>query len=189
VLGYLRSFGICLVLISFSELVRAQQPDPQSTQPPQTSPQSSSTKPADTGGTAPVGKTAPTTKVIEKPQRTRAELVNTDTDAILRSARLIHVTSRSLLVRAAVVEEKMQKQPEFRQFDLRLTREPAEADLILELRHDLFTQYVYSVVDTKTGLIVASGKLSSLGGTVADKVAQRFMKQIRQAQMRGAKRL
>src|SRR5260370_17724599 len=45
-------------------------------------------------------------------------------------------------------------------------------------RHDLFTIYVFTVVDAKTGVVLLSGKLSSLGGTVAGKVAKRFVKEM-----------
>ena len=59
-----------------------------------------------------------------------------------------------------------------------LTRDESQADLILELRHDLFTMYVFSVVDANTGVVLLGGKLSSLGGTVAGKVARRFVKEM-----------
>jgi hypothetical protein len=95
-----------------------------------------------------------------------------------RSARLIYVRSTSLLVGKSVVEEKLSKRPEFQKLGLMITREINDADLVLELRHDLFTMYVYTAIDPKTSVVVASGKLSSLGGTVAGKVAKRFMKQL-----------
>jgi hypothetical protein len=46
------------------------------------------------------------------------------------------------------------------------------------LRHDLLTMYVFTVLEVKTQTVIAGGKLSSLGGTVADKVAKRFVKAI-----------
>ena len=58
------------------------------------------------------------------------------------------------------------------------TQDPEEADLILIVQHDLFTKYVYTAIHKNTGIVVASGKLSSLGGTVAGKVAKRFLKQV-----------
>ena len=103
-----------------------------------------------------------------------------DPSTILRSAGVIYVRSSSLLVGASVVEDKLQRRPEFQQLGLLITRDELAADLILELRHDLFTMYVYTVIDTKTQVVVASGKLSSLGGTVAGKVAERFLKQLSQ---------
>lgn len=94
--------------------------------------------------------------------------------------RKVFVRSAALLVRAAVVEDKLMKRAEFNQRSLVLTRNEADADIILELRHDVLTKYVYSAVDTKTQTVIAGGKVSSLGGTVAGKVAKRFLKQLAQ---------
>lgn len=100
---------------------------------------------------------------------------------LLRSAKTIYVTSTSILVRPAVIESKLRKRSEFQRLGLLITRDPAEADLVLEVRHDVFTKYVFTAIDTRTNIVVASGKLSSLGGTVAGKVAKRFMKQVMKA--------
>lgn len=104
-----------------------------------------------------------------------------DPVAALRSAKLIYVRSSSVLVGASVVEEKLQKRAEFSQMGLVITRDSEAADVILELHHDRFTKYVYTAVDRRTNMVLASGKLSSLGGTVAGKVAKRFLKQVMQA--------
>jgi hypothetical protein len=94
--------------------------------------------------------------------------------------RKVFVRSKALLVRAAVIEEKLLKRSEFSQLGLVLTRNEEDADIILELRHDLLTKYVYSALDVRTQTVVAGGKVSSLGGTVAGKVAKRFLKQLEQ---------
>ena len=104
-----------------------------------------------------------------------------DPVASLRSAKLIYVKSSSILVGQSVIEDKLQKRPEFSQMGLIITRDPDAADLILELHHDVFTKYVYTAVDARTNIVVAGGKLSSLGGTVAGKVAKRFLKQVMNA--------
>ena len=109
-----------------------------------------------------------------------------DVQALTRSHRIarteaprrVFVRSKSLLVRAAVVEDKLLKRPEFTQLGFVITRDESDADLVLELRHDLLTKYVFSVVDAKSRTVLASGKLSSLGGTVAGKVAKRFVKEM-----------
>lgn len=95
-----------------------------------------------------------------------------------KAGRRVFVRSTSLLVRGAVVEDKLLKRPEFQQLGFVITREFSEADFILELRHDLFTKYVFTVLDAKTELVLAGGKLSSVGGTVAGKVAKRFVKEM-----------
>src|SRR5216110_1588758 len=56
--------------------------------------------------------------------------------------RKVFVRSKALLVRAAVVEEKLIKRPEFNQLGLAITRDESNADIILELRHDVLTKYV-----------------------------------------------
>lgn len=117
--------------------------------------------------------------VIAVPAQT--ERTNTDPIDSLRAAKSIYVKSSSVAVGASVIESKLQKRAEFSQMGLVITRDPDEADLILEVHHDLFTKYVYTAVDTKTNIVVASGKLSSLGGTVAGKVAKRFLKQVMKA--------
>ena len=94
--------------------------------------------------------------------------------------RRVFLRSEALLVRASVVEDKLMKRAEFNQLGLAVTRNSGDADIILELRHDVLTKYVYSAVDTKTHTVIAGGKVSSLGGTVAGKVAKRFLKQLQQ---------
>ena len=101
----------------------------------------------------------------------------------LRSAKSIYVKSSSLLVGRSVIEEKLQKRAEFSQMGLVITRSERDADIILEVHHDVLTKYVYTAIDSKRNIVVASGKLSSLGGTVAGKVAKRFMKQVMQARI------
>ena len=110
-----------------------------------------------------------------------AAQANNDPVVALRSAKFIYVRSSSVLVGASVIEAKLQKRPEFSQMGLVIIRDEETADLILELEHDVFTKYVYTAIDRKTNMVVASGKLSSLGGTVAGKVAKRFLKQVLQA--------
>jgi hypothetical protein len=99
----------------------------------------------------------------------------------LREGKLIYVKSSSLLVGDSVVEEKLLARREFQAMGLMITRDPTQADIVLELHHDIFTKYVYSAIDSRTSLVIAGGKLSSLGGTVAGKVAERFLKQLMRA--------
>jgi len=106
---------------------------------------------------------------------TRARTINAP-----ETQRKVFVRSAALLVKASVVEDKLMKRSEFAQMGLVLTRDRRDADIILELRHDILTKYVYSAVDAHTQVVLAGGKVSSLGGTVAGKVAKRFLKQLAQ---------
>ena len=93
-------------------------------------------------------------------------------------SRKVFVRSKSVLVSAAVVEDKLLKQPEFQQRGFVITRNIDDADIVIELRHDLLTKYVFTVIEVKSQTVVAGGKLSSIGGTVGEKVAKRFIKEI-----------
>lgn len=112
---------------------------------------------------------------------TLAQTTSTDPKAILRTAKTVYVRSSSLLVSREVIEAKLHKRKEFQQLGMAITRDEMTADLILEVSHDVFTKYVYTAVDPRTNIVVAGGKLSSLGGTVAGKVAKRFMKEVMKA--------
>lgn len=116
--------------------------------------------------------------VIPQVKQGLTPAVYKDPQAALRTTKMIYVRSTSLLVRVPVIEEKLQKRQEFSQLCLVITRDVEEADLILVVEHDLFTKYIYTAIHKDTNIVVASGKLSSLGGTVAGKVAKRFMKQV-----------
>jgi hypothetical protein len=102
----------------------------------------------------------------------------------LKNAKMIYVTSSSLFVGRSVIEDKLKKRKEFDRLGLSITRDADAADLVVHVEHDLFSMYTYTVLDPHSQILVATGKLSSLGGTVAGKVAKRFMKQMVEARIR-----
>ncbi|HYW73771.1 MAG TPA: hypothetical protein VE961_22300 [Pyrinomonadaceae bacterium] len=116
-------------------------------------------------------------QTAEMATRGRTVTVNEDRPAA-PAVRRVLVRSTALLVGSATVEDKLLKNSEFKRLGLVITRDLTEADLVLELRHDVLTMYVFTVVDAKTLTVIAGGKLSSLGGTVAGKVASRFVKEM-----------
>lgn len=106
----------------------------------------------------------------------------TDPTAILTAARVIYVCSRTAFVKSEVIENELLKRAEFQRAGLLITKDSASADLIMEVRRSNFTtEYPYVVVDPKTRLVVASGKVNSLFGTAAGKIARGFMKQVQKA--------
>lgn len=155
----------------------------------QTRPRSTLGKPAAEQPVASVANQVVSTPVASPEPSSSATAVNLSArpprpaDAIqsMKNAKLIFVRSHSLLVGQSVIESKLRNRKEFQQFGLMITRDEAAADLILEVKHDVFTKYVFTAIDPWTNVVVASGKLSSLGGTVAGKVAKRFMKQMMRA--------
>lgn len=111
----------------------------------------------------------------------------TDPAGILATARTMHVRSRTVLVKSEVIESALGKRTDFQQSGLILTKDSLAADLTMEVRRSNFTtEYPYVVIDSRTQAIVASGKVNSLFGTAAGKIAKGFMKQVQKARSAGA---
>jgi hypothetical protein len=118
----------------------------------------------------------------------QATTESTDPAAILSAARLLYVHSQTGLVKSEVIESELQKRSELQQAGLLLTRDPNAADLRMEVRRSIFTtEYPYVVINTKTQIVVASGKVNSLFGTAAAKIAKGFAKQLKKARNPTAK--
>lgn len=105
-----------------------------------------------------------------------------DSAGILGNARTIYIWSRTVFVKQEVIESALLKRDDYRQSGLLITKDWEAADLILTVRRANFTtEYPYDVVDQRTRLVVAGGKVNSLFGTAAGKIASGFMKQIKKA--------
>jgi hypothetical protein len=112
-----------------------------------------------------------------------------DSATILGSARTIYIWSRTFFVKQEVIESALLKRDDYRRSGLLITKDKDAADLILTVRRANFTtEYPYDVVDQKTKLVVAGGKVNSLFGTAAGKIAGGFMKQIQRARSGAAGR-
>jgi len=105
----------------------------------------------------------------------------TDPATILRNAKLIYIRKKSVYFKAPELENELRKRPEFERWGLIITRNDADADLIIEVGRKVFTTtFVYTVIDPRTDIVVLTGKLSSLGGTLATKIAKRLIEQMRE---------
>ena len=99
----------------------------------------------------------------------------TDPATIMRNAKIIYIRKKTIYIEAPELENELLKQREFQRWGLAITRNETDADLIIEVGHKIFTRFVYTVLDPRTNTVVASGKLSSLGGTLSTKIAKRFI--------------
>lgn len=116
-------------------------------------------------------------KVQEKAQ---AEAPKPSPVEVLKTAQTIFIRSKSGYFKPAPLENSLLQRDEFQQWGIAVTREQADADLIIEVDRKLFTSsFVYSVLDPKTNRVVASGRVNSIGGTVEGKISDSFIKKLK----------
>ena len=97
---------------------------------------------------------------------------------ILRAARTIYI-SPNRHIDADYLEYKLDKLPEFRQWQLSLLRNRERADLVLEIRKTALN-YIFSIVEPASGIVVAKGKVVAINGRVAaEDISHQIVKRMR----------
>ncbi|HJU56541.1 MAG TPA: hypothetical protein VJ715_18290 [Pyrinomonadaceae bacterium] len=121
------------------------------------------------------------TAIENKVAQVSGPAVNAPTDplTILRTAKLLYIRKESAFFKPSELENELLKRPEFQRWGLLITRTELDADLIIEVGRKVFTRFVYSIIDRRTNTVVASGKLSSLGGTLSTKIAKRVIENMK----------
>lgn len=113
-----------------------------------------------------------TSKPVVKPSvsKTAAQL--------LREARTVFFIKHSLYPSLSDLESSILKRSGWQKFNLTVTRDQNEADLIIEINREFLTHYNFRVVDAKTNKVLTASGVTSLGGAlagnIADKVIKRF---------------
>jgi hypothetical protein len=100
----------------------------------------------------------------------------------LRNARTIFIRAKSVYFKPTALENSLLQQDEFQQWEIAVTRDETDADLIIEVGRKVYTtSFIYSVIDPKTSRVIASGRVNSIGGTVEGKITDSLMKKLRAA--------
>jgi hypothetical protein len=97
-------------------------------------------------------------------QRARAPL-GTEPAEILRSARTVFVEPNRH-VKAEYLEYKLDKLPEFSRWRLAFVTERDKADLVIRIDKAALN-YIFSVVEPESSIVVAKGKVVAINGLVA----------------------
>jgi hypothetical protein len=110
------------------------------------------------------------------------EAVHTSPNDVLRTARTVFVRTKSVYFKATALENSLLQRDEFQQWEMVITRDETDADLIIEVGRKVFTtSFIYSVIDPKTNRVIAGGRVNSIGGTVEGKISDSFIKKLRVA--------
>ena len=115
-----------------------------------------------------------------------AKAARADPYDALRTARTIFVRSKSVYFNPRSLEQALVNRDEFQDWEMVVTRDEAEADLVIEVSRKSFTnRFVYNVIDRRANRILAGGRIGSLGGTVEGQIADSFIKKLRRARAGG----
>lgn len=85
--------------------------------------------------------------------------------SVLRAARKIYIRP-GRHVDAKYLEYKLQKHAEFRDWGLAVVEEESKADLVIKIDKTMLN-YIFSVVDPETSMVVVSGKVVAVNKQVA----------------------
>ena len=112
-------------------------------------------------------------------QNVQVEPARSDANDLLRTAQRIYIRTKSVYFKPAALEQALLDREEFQRWGFVISREEADAELIIEVDRKLFTnKFVYSVIDPKTQRVLLAGKIGSLGGTVEGQIANGFVKRL-----------
>jgi hypothetical protein len=98
--------------------------------------------------------------------------------SIMREARTIYVAPTEHLDRK-YLEYKLQKYDELRDWDLSLVENPSAADLVVTIDKTALN-YIFTITDARTSVVVTSGKCIAVNGRVAAEfLGKEIIKKIR----------
>ena len=104
-------------------------------------------------------------------------LGDTPTD-ILRAARTIYI-GPNRHINAEYLEYKLDKLPEFGQWQLAFVKDAAKADLVLEINKSALN-YIFSIIEPESSIVVAKGKVVAINGRVAaEDISHQIIKRMR----------
>ncbi|MDQ6785499.1 MAG: S1C family serine protease [Acidobacteriota bacterium] len=114
-------------------------------------------------------------QIIRPP--TSVDIVNADPKAMLRNAKVFYISSDAELITSTMMQNALQKMPEFEKWKLVIVENKSDlADILISVDHQLYTfDYRYSMTDRRTNILLATGKVTVWDGKIA---SQKFAKMI-----------
>jgi putative serine protease PepD len=104
-----------------------------------------------------------------------------DAAGILRSARSIFVESHTIWMKGNLLQDALHVRPEMREWGMRITDDRNEADIYIDVTRPFLTyDWIFTMTDTKTGMLLATGTVTAIDGpAAAQRLAIDIVNQIR----------
>ena len=120
---------------------------------------------ADGTGNSALGSGSALQMPVNRPPPSAAVLASANPRDILRAARTLNIATRSMYFTPAALEKELVKQKDFGKLGMMLVKDPRLADLLISIDRPLFTYtFTYSVIDSKTSIVLDSGKVTAIDG-------------------------
>jgi hypothetical protein len=114
---------------------------------------------------------------VNRPTPSSAAVAASNPEEILRSAKTLHIETRTMYFTPETLEKELPKQKEFAKLALMIVKDARVADMLITIDRPLFTYtFTYSVTDLKTSIILDSGKVTAIdGNSAAGKIAKQLV--------------
>jgi hypothetical protein len=97
-----------------------------------------------------------------------AAIVDSDPQRILKDARTVFIRSKTSFLTVDTLYRALALQKDWTKLGLTIVQDKRVADLLIEIDRPLFTYiHTFVIVDKKTSIILASGKVTAFDGTIA----------------------
>lgn len=132
---------------------------------------------ADGTGSLALGSGAALQMPVNRPSPSSAALGSANPQDILRSAKTLHIASKSMYFTPETLEKELVQQKDFGKLGMMVVKDPRLADLLISIDRPLFTYtFTYSVTDSKTSIVLDTGKVTAIdGGAAAGTIAKQLV--------------
>ncbi len=123
-----------------------------------------------------------------EPPRSEAAAARNPVD-VLRTCRAIFVESHTIYLKGNQLQDALYVRPELRDWGMKIVDDRAAADVYIDVTRPFLTfDWVYKMIDTRSGAVLATGKVIAWDGPIAaPQLAVEIMKHFRSARPGGTK--